>query len=129
MKTEAARNLSYATLSDIEQGVVARMLDNAIRRCLEDVHDRPTPETRKIRLEIALTPQVDKKTFHFNNDVQVNITVDDTLPKRGGRYVTGRLRCAASGSPELFFSPESPDNPDQITIADIGAYDEGGSGA
>lgn len=103
-----AKDLSLTTLDQLDNGRVGVAFKQALKRCVEDVNDRPAvTKARTITMKMEVTPSpsdIDEATF--------KVIVQDNVPKRESKpYV---MQALPSGG--LRFQDFAPDDPRQTTI-------------
>jgi len=103
--------LSIGNVGDLDFGRVGESWNQALRRVLHDIEDRPrVDKPRKLTLEIAFVPVTDESGHCYNAAAQAAVT--DSLPRRR----SGRLDFAIRQGNKAVFRPEAPDNVAQQTL-------------
>lgn len=105
------KELTLATLAEIDGGRLAIAFAQALKRCAEDCDDRPgEKKARNVSLNVSVTPILDEDGMCDDCDVQVNIA--DSVPKRKSKA----YNCSLRKGGHLMFHPDSLDNHEQHTI-------------
>ncbi|MBX3435575.1 MAG: hypothetical protein KF847_19835 [Pirellulales bacterium] len=100
------RALSLQTLPQIDGGKIAIAFNAALRRAIDDIHDRPADASaRKVKLAVVMKPMLDQTTGVLDG-VEVSAEIDDTVPKR--RTAAYPMIEAGDG---LAFRPDVPGDP------------------
>lgn len=109
MTTSHLVPLSLSSLDRLAEGEAGRVIDQAIRRCLEDLNQRPNNKARKV--EIVLSLSLDTET------ARICATLSATPKLPAG--TTKGIACSVSvsgASVEALFNPCSRDNLDQLPL-------------
>ena len=110
----AIKEFVISDLSDIDNGRIAEALKMKMKRVLDDCRDRPNlDKSRKIKLQVEVTPTADPKTFALDG-INLSFRINSTYPNR--ERIDLNLGCKADG--RLFYSEHSPGNFDQKTVFD-----------
>jgi hypothetical protein len=103
--------LSLDTIKELDNGRVAEAFTQALARAVRDCEDRPTEEKdREVILGIKLKPIPADEGIPTG--VALMCQVRDTVPTRKSRPYS----CGIKSGGKLFFSTESPDNVNQLTL-------------
>lgn len=114
----ALQTFQFEKLDQIDEGSVVKGVNQALKSAFLDCEDRPElKKPRKINLEIAVTPVMDKGEFKY---AKVAMTIKSTVPAKGIEVV---MR-PSSKDAALEFQPSCPDNPDQKPLFDEKGGDE-----
>ncbi len=110
----ATQRFSLQTLDILEDGRNAESFRKHVARAALDCYDRPADDSpRKVTLEVAITPVLDKNTLSLDS-VFVEVSTFSKVPAH--RSKPYNMSVKADGS--LAFSELSPDNVHQKTIDD-----------
>lgn len=98
-------NLTLETLKDFDQGSIALAFNQAVKKVLDDLRDRPgLKAARKLSIELTIKPTTEPDRY------EVEAKVKDNVPAKS---VTRPIHNGATG---LVFSSDAPENPAQNTI-------------
>ena len=101
------RSLTLATIGDLAGGQAEATINAALRAALRDTEDRGGDrKPRKVTIEIEL-----RKLGEDN--VSATVRAKTAVPPYQTDPTIGELRLTERGQPEMAFSPQSADNPDQ----------------
>lgn len=105
------KELTLATLAEIDGGRLAIAFKQALQRCAMDCDDRPgEKKTRSVTIQVAVEPVLDQDGLCEDCDVQV--TIADSVPKRKSKAYNCTLRKGG----KLLFHPDSLDDHEQETF-------------
>lgn len=112
------RSLTLDTLGQLAGGQAEATINAALRAALRDTEDRGADKKpRKVTIEIEL-----KKVGQDN--VSATVKAKTSVPPYQTDPTIGELRVSeANGQPEMAFSGDAPDNPDQPAISGLGRDD------
>jgi hypothetical protein len=113
------RALSLENLERLDFGIARETFDQQIKRIALDCLDRPeSTDPRKVIMEVIVRPIKEQKTCEH---VDVQIKVKSSIPEYHTKVYDMKMR--ANGL--IIFNEDSPDNPDQSTIAFEQEWKEG----
>lgn len=105
-----------STIANIDGGRVEEALNQAIKRVIADLEDRPgVTEARKVNMQIEFSPVTDEDGMV--ETAKVAFQIKDSIPTRKSKFVDMQIRKGQ----RLAFNDLSEDNIDQRTL------DEGNS--
>lgn len=105
------KELTLATMAEIDGGRLAIAFKQALKRCAEDCDDRPgEKKARTITLTVAVEPRVDEDGLC--EDCDVRVTIADNVPKRKSKP----YNCSLRKGGHLMFHPDSLDDHEQETF-------------
>lgn len=109
--------LNTAGLANLDGGLFAAVVDQAIANAVRDMQDRHTVlGPRTVTIELTFTPgKVDIHTKELEQ-VLVNYALKEKQPARK----SGPVNCGVQKNGALRFNDLAPDNPDQRTF-DLGS--------
>lgn len=108
MKT-SAKQLTVANLQELDRGLPAIAINQALRQAVKDCLDRPgNDKKREVSISIQVWPELDKQTAVL--DV-VNITIDVKTRTPAQTSAVYRMLTTKDGVP--LFQPASPLDPRQ----------------
>ena len=82
---EAKQTLSAATLHRLDDGLVGKVIDEALQKILTDCEDRPgLGKARKVTVEIELKPELDERSNALRG-VDSTVVVKASIPATGTR--------------------------------------------
>lgn len=104
-------NLTAATLGQLADGYLGKLIDKALREIQSDLDDRgDDKQTRALDLKLVFKP-----AGGGSNQVTVVPKVTVKLPALVPPVTVGKLDKVQNG---IMFNPENASNPDQKTFAD-----------
>ena len=105
------RELTLATLAEIDGGRLAIAFAQALKRCAQDCDDRPgEKKARTVTICLAVEPRMDQDGMCEDCDVQV--TIADSVPKRKSK----EYNCSLRKGGHLMYQPDSLDDHEQETF-------------
>ena len=105
------RKFNLAALPVIDGGMINAAFNRALRRCEEDIRDRPGEDKpRKVVLTVELSPIRDQRARL--DTIAVAFDIDDSIPKR--RSKTYEMLPTEDGA---LFDELSPDDAHNGTLA------------
>lgn len=107
--------MDWDALTNLDGGLILQQLDSALGRCSLDIARHPVPGPRTVKAEIKLTPEVDKARMRLTGNVDVEFRVYSAIPKKGGWIAKGKM----DNQGNIYVSPNSPGDPEQITVWDV----------
>lgn len=103
--------LSLETMAMVDYGKIDAALQLHLKRAGQDCMDRPGDKNpRKVTLTISLKPVIQQDGDV--TDVDAEFEISSTVPKHRSRPIHMMPRRGG----HLVFTPESPDNAEQMTI-------------
>lgn len=112
----AEETFSFGALGKLDDGYTARLLDKLLREAVASCYDRPGDErARTLTLKLHVTPQSQGATC-----VGVNLEAE-VGPLARPTERTGLIGMRVGERNTLRFNPMSPDNPDQLTLDEMGS--------
>lgn len=101
--------LDAASIPNLSDGYVGKMLEKALNDVIEDIDDRGHDgQKRSITLKLTFSPNEKK--------IKIDANVTTKLPAYVPPTTMAKFDRAAGG---LAFNPDVADNPDQSTIDDL----------
>ena len=111
----AIKNLSLEALQDFADGTVAVSFNQHLKRAINDCDDRPgDSKARKVTLEVMITPQ------QLQDGNACNITTECKVKSSVPDHISRPIECRIKQGGKAVFNDMSPDNPDQMTIDQVG---------
>lgn len=105
------KELTLATLAEIDGGRLAIAFKQALQRCASDCDDRPgEKKPRTVALQVTVEPRQDQDGMC--EDCNVRVTIADNVPKRKSKP----YNCSLRKGGHLLFHPESLDDHEQETF-------------
>jgi hypothetical protein len=105
------KTVSLDSLSELDNGRVAKAAAKHFARAGADCYDRPAdPKERVITLEIALSPKTGQDGLCTG--ISARCKVKSKVPE----HVSGTMSFAVGANGALLFNPDSPENVDQSTL-------------
>lgn len=105
------KELTLATLAEIDGGRLAIAFKQALARCATDCDDRPgEKKARTVTVQVSVEPVLDQDGMCEDCDVQV--TIADSVPKRKSKA----YNCSLRKGGHLLFHPESLEDHEQETF-------------
>jgi hypothetical protein len=107
----AIKQVTFADLVAMDDGVLAVAIDAALRRAAEDCEDRPgVKRARKITLNLEVLPVLDEDGIA--EEVKYSFVMNERLPNRSSKEYTFGLR----KNGVMSYNPEALDNHNQHTF-------------
>lgn len=111
----APKLFNFTSLADFDDGRIREAVDLELNRARLDCEDRPgLKQARKVTLTVILEPESDERGKIA--DVQVSFDIQARFPKRASRPYT-----MAAKRGHLVFNDLSPDDPNQMTLDQVGS--------
>jgi len=105
----ALEKFTLATVSDMDGGRIRTAFEQALKRCEDDLKDRPgVKAARKVELHLALAPVADGGEL---DSVNVTFRIKDNVPKRESKAYN--MQSVPGG---LLFNDASPEDVRQKTL-------------
>jgi hypothetical protein len=110
--------LSLATLHETVRGGIGRAFDQAMKKVVADLHDRPElNKARTVTLKVKFVPKGEKSAdgqFQLVH-ADVSMAINTSMPEQAA------IQYAMKPRPDgtLVFATESPDDPNQFDIKDV----------
>lgn len=105
------RELTLATLAEIDGGRLAIAFKQALQRCATDCDDRPgEKKARTVTVCLSVEPVLDQDGMC--EDCDVTVTIADSVPKRKSKS----YNCSLRKGGHLMFHPESLGDHEQETF-------------
>lgn len=101
-------------IRDLDGGIPAATIDNAVRSAVKDCVSRPRlKKARKVTISLLVVPEDDEDGMR--RDVQIFADCSVSLPKAKSQPT--KMRPNHDG--KLLFNPASPSAPDQGTLDEV----------
>lgn len=109
--------LTCDTIGGLDNGLFGRLVDEEIRRIVDDLEDRGHDgNKRTLTIEIAFEKDVSRDPHA--PAIHIDPQVRSKLPAKRSGVTSSKVSTVAGGQLQLIFRDDNSDNPDQPTIYD-----------